>query len=173
MQVLVAMIIAFHASLLLTPGAQASTKVMPLELVEFATRSGCAQVDDFFDRVGMVNPPYVYGYLPGPKDKSAVFWCQTTEGGERQYYLMSMSKEHSDHESARCPPRIKWKNPPGGLDIYSNQRESLAEFVFLDNPRERAPRGARLNQNAIRSEYDGASEILYCYKGRWLIRWRH
>ena len=121
----------------------------------------------------MINPPYVYGYLPGAKDKSAALWCQVLEGDQKRYFLLVMLKADNTHESAQCPARIRWNNPPGGLDVYSNPRESLGDFVFLDQPNQKGPRNANLTHNAIRSEYDGAAEILYCYKGKWLIRWRH
>jgi hypothetical protein len=151
----------------------AGPNIIPRELVEFAEKNGCAQVEDFFDTPGMINPPFVYGYLPGAKDKSAVFWCQTVEKGERQLYLVLMFKEETTHEMARCPRRIRWENPPRGLDLYNNPRESLGEFVFLDASTKRGPGNVRMTHNAIRSEIDGVSEVLYCYQGRWLVRYRH
>lgn len=153
--------------------ALAGAKVMPQELVELARKNGCDQVEDFYDVPGMINAPYVYGYLPGPKDKSAVFWCQTVEKGERQFFLILVFKEETTHELARCPRKIRWDNPPRGLDLYKNPGESLGEFVFFDAPHKRGPQNVRMTHNAIRSEIPGVSEVLYCYQGRWLIRYRH
>jgi hypothetical protein len=152
------------------PAQGGSVKIMPRELVEFAEKNGCGQVEDFFDVWGMINPPYVYGYVPGAKDKSAVFWCQILEKGERRFVLMLMVEKEAPLELTQCPRQIRWPNRPKGLDLYQNPTESLGEFVYLDAPDQRGPRNVRLTHNAIRSEYDGVGSIFYCYRGRWLVR---
>jgi hypothetical protein len=80
--------------MMISEGAYAGVNVMPSELVEFAQKNDCSQVDEFFDsaRVGMVNPPYVYGYLPGRKDDSAAFWCQKKDANERRFFLLIMHR---------------------------------------------------------------------------------
>jgi hypothetical protein len=145
---------------------------MPRELVEFAERNACRQIQDFFERPGMVKPPFVYGYAPGPKENSAAFWCERLKDGERRFVLMFLIKNGSDRV-AKCPKEIEWANPPRGLDLYKNTGESLADFMYVDEPHARGPRDGRLIHSAIRSEYDGVEEIFYCHRGRWLVRQRH
>lgn len=151
---------------------RADVAVMPRELVEFAERHACAQVTDFFDRPGMVKPPYVYGYLPGAREDSAVFWCERKREGVRSFVLMIMVKEKAQG-LLKCPAQIEWRNPPRGLDLYKNSRESLADFVSLSQPHRRGPSRVHLTQSAIRSEYDGVEEVFYCHSGEWLVRQRH
>ncbi len=47
----------------LNVAAYAEVLIMPKELVQVARNNGCSQVDDFYDRPGFLNPPYVHGYL--------------------------------------------------------------------------------------------------------------
>ena len=56
--------------------ASTDTLVMPLQLVELAQANHCTQIDDFFARPGMLNPPFVYGRLPGGTENGVVFWCK-------------------------------------------------------------------------------------------------
>jgi hypothetical protein len=54
--------------------------LLPEELLNVAREKGFDQINDFYkDRPGMLNPPYAYGYLPGLKENSAVFWCEKKE----------------------------------------------------------------------------------------------
>src|SRR4051794_7353741 len=66
----------------------ADTLVMPRDLVDFARANGCAPIDNFFERPGMINPPYVYGWLPGDKEKSVVFWCEKASKDRKLYNLL-------------------------------------------------------------------------------------
>jgi hypothetical protein len=171
-------------ALLVSGIAAGQVNNMPSELVAFAAKNGCSQVDDFFGaRPGMVSPPYVYGYLPGPKENSAAFWCQKKEGDERRFFLLIMHRrapaeypsdlKDVEHELARCPNKLEWTNYPGGLDVYKDRRTTLADFVYVKNPRRRPPSNIKLTNNAILSAYDGVEELFYCYKGDWLMRFRH
>ena len=144
--------------------------VMPTELVEIAARNGCAQLSDFFEaRPGPVNPPYVYGYLPGHEENSAVFWCKNLRSEEPPYSLIVVAKD-PEPELAKCPSRIPWPNPPGGLSIFKNRKATLDGFVYLSDPKRKVPKGIKMAHNAIRSYYDGVGELFYCYKGEWLVR---
>ena len=148
------------------------TPIMPEEVIAYAAQNGCEQVNDFFkNRPGMVNPPYAYGYLPGLEEESAALWCQAGQGDNRKFYLLIMMKKPTP-ELARCPAKIEWQNYPGGLSIYKDRRTTLKEFVFLTDPKRKGPRNVRLSHNGILSEYDGVTELFYCYKGAWLIRMR-
>ena len=144
--------------------------IMPEELVEFAEKNGCSQVDDFYTRPGSVRPPYVYDY---PNEESAVFWCQSGEENNRRFFLLIMAK-HKVDESKNCPTKIEWKGGyPGGLSLLIDRHSTLDDFVYLHNPLKKGPRNVELTDNAIVSEYDGVEETFYCHKGQWLIRQRH
>jgi hypothetical protein len=163
------------ALLLFGPGdaAATTTYVMPRELVEHANKLGCSQIDDFFDVNGMIGPPYTYGYIPGRPEDSAVFWCEKHMSNEHQYFLAVMVHPSKSTGPLTCPSLIKWHNRPGGLDIYRDPLESLAEFVYLDAPEKRGPNGRTVMHHAIRSSKPGQSTTFYCHEGRWLIRSRH
>src|SRR2546422_11095056 len=74
--------------------AYSETAIMPQELIEFAEKNNCTQLSDFFDRrPGPVNPPYVYGYLPGDEENSAVFWCKNTEPSKHLFSLVFVVRD--------------------------------------------------------------------------------
>lgn len=153
--------------------ARAENLIMPQELVEHAAEQGCRQIANFYsDRPGPVNPPFVYGYLPGPEEDSAVYWCEKGPKDHPTYVLVLMFKRENG-DVARCPRRVEWVNPARGLSIIRGKRLTLDDFVPLDNPRQRPPKGIRVTHPAIRSEYDGVEEIFYCHQGRWFVRQRH
>jgi len=143
--------------------------MMPRELVEHAREIGCAQIEDFFDTRGMIGPPYVYGYVPGRPEDSAVFWCEKTQGGKRQFFLAIRGKADG---VLGCPRLIPFPVYPGGLDIYREPTESLEQFTYLDAPKVKGPRGERTIHNAIRTSSRGLETSFYCHEGRWLMRSR-
>ena len=61
---------------------------LPQDLEALAELMDCGPVPGFFDRPGMVEPPYLYGYVPGWKGNSAVFWCYRSE--DEPYLLVAM-----------------------------------------------------------------------------------
>lgn len=154
------------------------TKIMPSELVEFAEKSSCVQVSDFYDREGAVGPPFVYGYLPGNTDDSVAFWCKSAEFSKYPYRLMVLVR-NSDlelQELTECPSRIRWHNFPGGLSIAKfdkNRRETLKGFMYLDDPHRKVPENVRLSHNGILGSYDGVTGLFYCYRGEWLVAQGH
>ena len=156
--------------------AYSETAIMPQELIEFAEKNNCTQLADFFDRrPGPVNPPYVYGYLPGDEENSAVFWCKNTGSASHPYSLMFMHRD-SEMELRKlkeCPFRIEWDNPPRGLSVYKNRRTTLEGFVYLDDPKRKVPENVRLSHNGISSYYDGVTELFYCHQGKWLVSQSH
>jgi hypothetical protein len=153
--------------------ATTSAQVMPEELVSLAKLKGCEPVNEFFkDRPRMIEPPYVYGYLPGPKKNSAAAWCQEQKDGQRHFFLVFMNKDQG-HELAKCPEKIEWKGYPFGLSIFhGGPDETLEKYVYLDDPKRTGPR-QRLRNPGIMSSYDGTSIIFYCYQAQWLYRVRH
>jgi len=50
--------------------AESTVKIMPDELLKIAEKCGCEQVDNFYNRPGMIGPPYVYGFLSGEEENS-------------------------------------------------------------------------------------------------------
>jgi hypothetical protein len=145
---------------------------LPRELLEIAQKNGCIAVEDFFDRPGMVKPPYVYGYLPGPEENSAAFWCEKKGDGKRIFLLMFMVKGSASRQIG-CADKIEWQRSfPGGLSIYKNDETVLDDFKYLKDSRKSPRKGVRLKGNAIQSEYDGVEVLFYCYEGEWIIRIR-
>ena len=98
--------------------AQASI-TMPEELSAYAMSKGCEEVRDFFTRPGVVNPPYVYGYLEGQREGSAVLWCERREGEGRRFRLLVLTRGKTE---SRCPLMLEWRSYPGGLSIFSDRR---------------------------------------------------
>src|SRR5690349_18384470 len=96
------------AGLLLTACAtpsSADTLIMPQELVDVARASGCAQIDDFYHDPGMINPPYVYGWVDGEVKDSAVFWCKNIEKGNKPYRLMFVIRDPRSLELKKADPK--------------------------------------------------------------------
>lgn len=142
---------------------------IPKELLEIAKVNACNEVVDFFNRPGMVKPPYVYGYLPGAEENSAVFWCEKEKSGSRSFFLIFMTK--GDNQGRlKCPEKIEWHNFPGGLVISKKVNETLKGFQYLKDSLKRLPENDEFSGNAILSEYDGVEALFYCYKGEWVVR---
>lgn len=153
---------------LASPAGGQEPLVLPQQLNEAAKARGCSQIEDFFRRPGMVEAPFVYGYLPGDPQKSAAFWCTKGMGRTKQYMLVFLFTE-SDHELTKCPHAIETDEYPGGLSIFSDKRVTLDRFVYLKERGRGGPKGVRLKHNAIKSSYDGLSSIFYCLRGDWLV----
>lgn len=149
-----------------------SSQNLPDELMMFAQKKGFSQVENFYKRPGMVFPPYVYGYLPGPPQNSAVFWCQKEKNEETVYVLIVMIKDNKGEQN-NCEAEIEWNNTyPGGLSIYKNTNETLEYFTYLNDPNKKIDKNAKMSHNAILSEYDGIEVLFYCHNGEWLYRIR-
>jgi hypothetical protein len=141
------------------------------ELIEIGKTHGCKPVEfDLTKWPGGVDPPFLYGILPGEKSNSVAFWCKKVPESYPPYVLIVIVRL-PDHEWSKCPQEIPSVNPAKGLSL--SPRSSLNGFVYLDNPKDSPPRGEYMKYNAIKSEYDGAGEIFYCYKGRWVVKTFH
>jgi hypothetical protein len=150
-----------------TPVSWPDTLVMPRELVDFANANGCAPIDDFFERPGMVNPPFVYGWLPGDPADSAAFWCKKTEKSAKPYKLIF--KVRDPKQMAGCPTTIEYWSPPRGLSIEIRNRLELGDFRSVIEPKRPLPKSVVVNAKVLVSEYDGVSDVFYCYGGQWLV----
>ena len=156
----------------LADGASGESYVMPKELVQFAEGHGCLQLSEFFDRPGALNPPYVYGYLGGSEEDSAVFWCKKKIADGKPYLLM-IYQQRTHSSSSACSQHIEWWNPPGGLSIHQDKSMTLESFIKISDPRQSGPSKQRLEHNAIISSYDGVSVVFYCHNGEWFFRMSH
>ncbi|MGA7792580.1 MAG: hypothetical protein WCA19_06030 [Candidatus Acidiferrales bacterium] len=164
---------------LFAPVSRPDTLVMPRELVDFAHAKGCTPIDNFFERPGMVNPPFVYGWLPGSDEDSAVFWCKKAEKTDKPYNLMLTVRDLKNHELkvpdqkqlAGCPAVIEYWNGPAGLSIETQGNLDLRYFRNVTEPRPRSggPTNVVPNARVIASSYDGVRSLFFCYKGHWLI----
>lgn len=150
-----------------------SLPLLPEELLILAKSEGLDQVNDFYvNRPGMLNPPYIYGYLQGPKENSAVFWAQKKENNKKKYFLLIMEKRRNNNKNV-CSEKIEWNSYPRGLSIYKNRNTTLDDFFYLRDRNKRLPKNIRMENNAILSEYDGVEVLFYCYNGEWVVRIRH
>ncbi len=152
-----------------TGAVRAENLVMPQELVEHVQAHGCRPVADFYTRPGVVGQPFVYGYVPGPQEESAAYWCERGSREHPAFRLMLMFKDDR-HELARCPRHIEWGDRIGGLSIQDDDTITLDGFVPLDHRASRPPTGTHLRHSAIRSEYEGAGVVFYCHEGWWFVR---
>jgi hypothetical protein len=147
---------------------RAATLVMPQELVEFAHTKGCIPIDNFYDRPGMLNPPYVYGWLSGDPEDSAAFWCQKAEKSEKPYELVL--KVTDPKKMAGCPAIIEYWNYPRGLSVEVHRTLSLANFRYVNEPKRAGPAIVVTRANVIVNSYDGVGDDFYCYQAQWLMR---
>ncbi len=147
--------------------AETTVKMMPDELLKIAAKCDCEQVDDFYNRPGMTEPPYVYGFLPGEQENSAVFWCRKKD--ENKKYLLVLASRKSFSEDWSYEIIIKTRNYPRGLSIVKNCKISLDNFIYVSNATKRGPKGVFPSSNVLLSTYDGLSDYYYNYKGSWLI----
>jgi hypothetical protein len=155
------------------------TLVMPRELVEFARTNGCAPINDFFERPGMINPPFLYGAVPGAAD-SAVFWCKRIGESDRPYKLIFAVRSQGGltlpdpKQLGGCPAIIDWWNSPAGLSIETQRNLELRYFGYVDTPKQAGPTIVVAKARTILSDNgDGLVSTFYCFRGRWLVDIQH
>jgi len=134
---------------------------LPEELRALRKQAGCRAIGDFFERPGMVEAPYLYGYLPGNKEDSAAFWCYQP-GGEEPYVLVLVQGD-------RIASTVRQRNYPGGLSLHDSAHVALSEFRYVDNPQEHGPKARTTSHPPLRSEYDGNITLYYRDGERWLF----
>jgi hypothetical protein len=163
---LVALTICSLFSIAFASSSPADTLVMPRQLVDFALANRCTPLNDFFERPGQVNPPYVYGWLPGDAENSAVFWCKKTETSDKPYKLMFDVLDPK--QMGGCPVAIEWAYPRG-LSIETRHNLALRGFRYVSDSRRTGPMVTVANAKVIVNEYDGLLDIFYCHSGQWLV----
>ncbi|MCK4910532.1 MAG: hypothetical protein KAR83_02770 [Thermodesulfovibrionales bacterium] len=152
--------------------ANNSRETLPGELIPIAKKHKCEQVHDFYkNRPGKVNPPYVYGYLPGNKEDSAVFWCKLSNDNWNGKLILYSKKEIP--EKYNCPEIIDSNDTPRGLTIYRGEYVELKHFIYMKDYKKDVPDILLDKMVGILSSYDGVESLYYCYKGDWLVRERH
>jgi hypothetical protein len=144
--------------------------VMPRELVDYAHSQGCAPVEDFYERPGMVNPAYVYGFAGGEPEDSAVLWCRKAEKSDKPFALLF--KVSDPKKLGGCPARIEWWNYPKGLSIETRTALKLSDFHLTAEPKQAGPMTTIPSARVIVSEYDGVEEVFLCHRGAWLFMMR-
>ncbi|HEY8368753.1 MAG TPA: hypothetical protein VIM86_05490 [Thermodesulfobacteriota bacterium] len=149
--------------------ARADDAALPQDLVEHARLHGCREVTDFEGREGVIGRPFVYGYVPGPAEQSAAYWCETGPRERPAFRLVLMIKDRR-HELARCADHIEWGDRIGGLSIEVDDAATLDGFVPLDHRARRPAKGTRRRHPAIRSEHETAGAVFYCHEGVWFVR---
>jgi hypothetical protein len=156
----------------LVPKAWAVTAaqfVMPKELVEAATHTGCEQVHDFFDRVGAVDP-YVYGVASGETTDSAAYWCGRELEGKRTFQLNLWSRKQNESKVLGCANVIHVDYYPRGLRLVRLRAVSLVNFREVGT-NQSAPKGVTISSiRAIITSYDGLQSTFICYGGKWLVK---
>src|SRR2546428_6953928 len=105
-----------------TPAVSEPSVTMPEELSAYAMSKGCEEVRDFFKRPGMINPPYVYGYLEGRREGSAVLWCERREGESRRVRLIVMSPRQTE---APGPPMLQRASHSRWRSAFRDRRTNL------------------------------------------------
>jgi hypothetical protein len=119
----------------------------------------CTPIDNFFERAGMVNPPYG---LSGDQENSAVFSCKKAEKNENPYNLMFKARDPK--QLAGCQAIIEWRNPPGGLSIETRRHLALGDFRYVTAPKRVGPASVVTNANVIVNYYHGLTGVFYSYK---------
>ena len=142
---------------------QQDVRQLPAELAALASELHCGPVKGFFDRPGMIEPPYLYGYVPGPKENSAVFWCSKGEDGP---FLLVAMRDGAIHSY------LTWWGDPMGLSLDTLEHRDLSTFSYVDGG-ESGLRGEYTQHRAIVSRYGGVVVLFYEYEGRWLERVFH
>lgn len=182
----------FFSVLLIFAAALAHAQdALPRELAEYAEAAGCQPEKDFDDRTGLVEPSYLYGYLPGwgmvPKkerEKTVVFWCK--KKGEKAVYQLvvglkkNTAKAFSLAESqmlSPCPTVVELPPaqgaPPGGLSLGRKVGMPLERFHYATLPGKFGPEDEFTDHQPLQSLYDGAGWYFYCYDGAWMVRGRN
>ena len=141
-----------------------SLQELPADLRTLADTVGCGPVPGFFERPGMVDPPFLYGVQPGPREESAAFWC-ATETSPR-YRLVVVGQ-------GAVVAVIEWQHYPGGFSLAERADWDVGDFRYVTAPEQYGPRGMRTEFAPLWSEYDGAVTMFYRHEGRWLFRMLH
>jgi len=162
------------ASLLLlisAPLTYAEGLIIPRDLVSFVRENQCEPVTGFYDRPGVISPPYVYLNVEGRLGSSdAAVWCQKKEGGKTKFLLLLNT---STGAFFGCTARIEYWNFPGGLSAERRRGVLLDDFHYLAKRQSKGPDALSTSVIVLTSSYDGVDISFLCHNGEWLYRLRH
>src|SRR5712692_14261 len=120
--------------------------LLPETLRQAARDVGCSEVEDFYNRPGRIDPPYVFGYLRHEKDPygehSAVFWCARPAQSEKYLLVVWVDRDVLPIDVQKCPGTVRWQNYPGGISIVRGERMPLSEFWYREDPKKAGPADA-------------------------------
>jgi hypothetical protein len=132
-----------------------------------------------FARPGMLNPPFVYGRLPGGTENGVVFWCKKKEEkSERPYKLIFAVRGPNDltvdlatpKQLGGCPAVVEWWNGPSGLSIETRRNLNLRDFRYVDQPKQLGPAVVVASARVIVNDNsDGLVSIFLCNAGQWFV----
>lgn len=155
-------------SLFLSSVSYGKTPLLPKELIEGANTLGYKQIQNYYEkRPGMVDPPYVYGCLPGDKQLSALFWAENNDT-KRKYALILMIKRNF-LEKGRFSIIYKTQNYPRGLSVFQGKKIDLSFFHYIEDLN-RVYSGEILKSGILIYDiYDGIGSVFFFHDGKWLI----
>lgn len=156
------------AVLVLATSLACSAASLPLDVRAAADNFHCEEIAEFAERPGMLDPPYIYGYVGDKKSESVVFWCRDKKVPRRFKLVV-----HTRNPAFQCPPVIETNSYPGGLSLFSDESLSLSLFSYVASGKKASSVPQRPRGKFIRSHYDGAEDIYYCSDGQWLHLFRH
>ena len=156
---------------------------LPDELLQIAKELGCGPVPGFYDRPGMVDPPYLYGWLPRDKEETAAFWCHRDD--ENKPYLLVFVEGLGSGQEGSVTSTLAWSDYPGGLSLFdienvvgwydsegarltNSERLPLSEFYYVDT-RKPGPKGRTTEYRPLQESYDGIITLYYRDGDRWLF----
>lgn len=136
---------------------------LPEEVRKFAEQNSCSEVAGFYERPGMVEPSFYYGYVQTmSKSESVIFWCQSNKD-VNTYELILTIKNKSD---IGCSEVIhKTKNFPGGLSISIENAPDLTGYRSVE-PVSKKTCGVK--GIVINSFYDGVGDTFLFHNRTWM-----
>lgn len=139
---------------------------LPEEVHKFAKQNNCSEVTGFYERPGMVEPSFLYGYIQTMnKSESVIFWCKSNKD-VNTYKLIVQIKNKT---GIGCSEVIhKTKNFPGGLSISTEKSPDLSGYRSDVTPKNEHKCG--VEGVVINSFYDGVGYTFLFHNGNWMYK---
>ncbi|MCP4485972.1 MAG: hypothetical protein GY820_01385 [Gammaproteobacteria bacterium] len=138
---------------------------LPEEIVQIANNYGCEEVDTFFSRPGMVEPPFLYGFKNGKRENSIIFWC-SSKVKKSLYKLIAYVK--SDSLDVCSGIIYQTENFPGGLSLSVDHEKKLEGYRSVKGRKKVT--GINYKGSVIYSFYDGVGYTFVCSSEGWLYK---
>lgn len=166
--------LAFAAILMGGASATATEyKLLPQVLRTEAEAAKCEDFSSWYAEAEVIDPPYLFGWLAGPKKESAAFWCLLkyagTDGPRETMQLVLVGKGN------RCPSVLRFDGWGGRfpISVVRSQNIRLNDYYYFDAPSKRGPAKTVPNARLLRIGNAGEGGQLFCYEGKWLIQVYH